>query len=62
MLWKYGLNYSGFIDAPASVSDARKVLIDDLRAHPEKYITRLEPAEPTTTSLVELGKRVIGMK
>ncbi len=51
MLWKYSLNaYSGFIDAEPTIAEARKALIG-----------KLEPAEPSPHTLMDLGKRVFGI-
>ncbi len=47
MLWKYSLPYSGYIDAPADLAEARKILAEKLKADPYAFINKLEPAEPT---------------
>lgn len=57
MLWKYQLTYSGFIDSSASVADARKALMDRMRADPAAFISKLEPAESPS-----LWKMVVGMQ
>jgi hypothetical protein len=62
MLWEYRLNFSGLFDAPASLVEARRKLVEDIRAHPERYISGLRPCEPNNTTLLEIGKRVIGLK
>lgn len=62
MLWKYSLNWSGFIEAPASLSEARKLLIEKLQADPAAIISKIEPAEPSPHTLVDLGKRVFGVR
>jgi hypothetical protein len=61
MLWKYSLNWSGFIEAPSSLSEARKFLIMKIATDPASVISKLEPAEPTPHTLVDLGKRVFGV-
>lgn len=60
MLWKYSLNWSGFIEAPASLAEARKLLIEKIHTDPASIISKIEPAEPTPTNMIELGKRVLG--
>jgi hypothetical protein len=63
ILWKYSLNaYSGFIEAEPSIADARKALIAKIAADPAALIGNLEPAEPSPHTIVDLGKRVFGMK
>jgi hypothetical protein len=62
MLWKYSLPFSGYIDAPADIAEARKVLAEKLRTDPYAFINKLEPAEPSPHTLVDLGKKVFGMK
>lgn len=61
MLWKYTMPYSGMIDGPASLSEARKLLIEKIKADPAAFISKMEPAEPTPTNMIELGKRVLGI-
>jgi hypothetical protein len=36
--------------------------MDDLRLHPDRYISGLRPCEPTQNTFVEIGKRVIGLR
>jgi len=63
MLWSYKLNaYSGFIEAEASVAEARKALAARIAADPYALIGALTPAEPSCSSLGDFAKRVIGMK
>lgn len=63
MLWKYSLNaYSGFIEAEASVTEARQALAEKIKADPYALIGKLEPAEPSCTTLGDFAKRVIGLK
>lgn len=45
MLWKYTLPYSGYIEAPADINQARKLLAEKIRSDPMSLIQRLEPAE-----------------
>jgi hypothetical protein len=33
-----------------------------MRADPGSFISKLEPAEPSSQTLVDLGKKVFGMK
>lgn len=58
MLWKYGLTFSGFIEAPNSLPEAREVLLEKLRSDPGAFITKIEPAEQVCPSLL---RRVIGL-
>ena len=62
LLWKYSLQFSGFLDAPSDLVSARKLLMERMAADPGSFISKLEPAEPTAQTLVDLGKRVFGMK
>lgn len=62
MLWRYSLNFTGFIDAPADLVQARQALIDKIASDPASYVSKLEPAEPSAKNLVDLGKRVFGMR
>lgn len=63
ILWKFSLNsYSGFIEAEPNIAEARKALIAKIAADPGALIGKLEPAEPSPHTLVDLGKRVFGMK
>ncbi len=54
--------YSGYIEAPADLAEARRILAEKIKADPYALINKLEPAEPTANTLVDLGKRVFGMK
>ena len=62
MLWKYSLQFSGFLDAPSDLVAARKALMERMVADPGSFISKLEPAEPSAQTIVDLGKRVFGMK
>jgi hypothetical protein len=62
MLWKYSLQFSGFVDAPADLVSARNALIERMRADPGSFISKLEPAEPSANTMLDLGKRVFGIK
>jgi len=62
MLWKYSLPFNGYIEAPADIAQARHALAEKMKADPYAFINKLEPAEPSATTLVDLGKRVFGMK
>lgn len=63
MLWRYSLNaYSGFIDSDASITAARQALAEKIKADPFALIGKLEPAEPTPHTLLDLGKRVFNLK
>ncbi len=62
MLWKYSMPYSGYIDAPADIVAARNALIERMRADPASFISKLEPAEPSVNTMLDLGKRVLGIK
>jgi len=57
MLWKYSLQFSGMIDAPNSIVEARKLLIERIKADPGSFISKLETAEPICPSLL---RRVVG--
>lgn len=54
--------YSGYIDGPADLSEVRRLLAEKIKADPYAFINKLEPAEPTPHTLVDLGKRVFGVK
>lgn len=58
MLWQYWLN-SGFIDAPANVAEARKILIEKIKADPAAFVGRLIPTEPSCRSLADVFKKVM---
>lgn len=62
ILWEYRLNFSGLIEAGPSLSQARQALIDDLRANPERYISGLKPIAATDNVIVDLSKRLLGLK
>ncbi len=62
MLWKYSLPFNGYIDAPPNIAEARKTLAEKMRADPYAFINKLEPAEPSANTFVDLGKRVFGIK
>jgi hypothetical protein len=62
MLWRYSLNFTGFIEAPADIAQARQALIDKIAIDPASIISRIEPAEPSAKNLVDLGKKVFGLK
>lgn len=62
MLWKYSLQFTGYLEAPASVVEARHLLMEKMKTDPASFISKLEPAEPSASTLVDLGKRVMGMK
>jgi hypothetical protein len=62
MLWKYSLPFNGYIDAPANIAEARRLLAEKMRADPYAFINKLEPAEPSASTMIDLGKRVFGMK
>jgi hypothetical protein len=46
------------IDAPNSIVEARKALIEKMRTDPASFISRIEPAEQVCPSLL---RRVIGI-
>jgi hypothetical protein len=56
MLWKYSLNFTGFIESGSDVNDARNTLIAKLKSDPASFISKLEPAESPS-----LWKMVVGM-
>jgi len=58
MLWKYSLQWSGMLDAPSSIVEARAALIAKMKADPAAFISKLEPAEAQCPSLL---KRVTGL-
>ena len=58
MLWKYSLQFNGLFDAPANLVDARRCLIEKIKADPASFISKIESAEPTCPSLL---KRVVGL-
>lgn len=62
MVWKYSMPFSGYIDAPADFAEARRVLAEKIKADPFAFINKLEPAEATPHTMMDLGKRVFGMK
>lgn len=64
MLWSYKLNaYSGFVETDvASIAEARRALIAKIAADPAALIGKLEPAELSPHTILDLGKRVFGMK
>jgi hypothetical protein len=58
MLWKYSLQFSGLFDAPNSLCDARRLLIERIKADPSAFICKIEPAEQVCPSLL---RRVVGL-
>lgn len=62
MLWKYSLQWSGLLDAPSSLIEARQQLIEKLQKDPASFISKLEPAEPYCSTFADFGKKIIGMK
>lgn len=61
MLWKYNLQFSGMLDAPNSLVEARRLLIEKMKADPAAFISKLEAAEPSCQGFVDLAKRVCGI-
>lgn len=57
MLWKYSLNFTGFIEAATDITDARRRLMDKMKTDPASFISKLEPAESPS-----LWKMVVGMQ
>lgn len=62
ILWEYRLNFSGLIEAGPSLVEARQVLMQQLREHPERFISGLKPIQATDPMLVDFGKRLLGLK
>lgn len=60
MLFTYKLNYSGFIDAPANIAEARRILMEKMKADPASFIAKLEPAEPSCHSVLDVFKKALG--
>jgi hypothetical protein len=62
VLWEYRLNFSGLIEAGPSLESARQLLMAELREHPERYISGLKPIQATDPMLIDIGKRLLGLK
>lgn len=58
MLWSYKLTFGGYIDAPADIVEARRMLADKMKADPHAFISSLTPQEPSCKSVGELVKKV----
>jgi hypothetical protein len=58
MLWQYRLK-AGFFEAPSNVAEARKILIERIKADPADLVSWLAPTEPTVKTLADVVKRVI---
>lgn len=61
MLWKFKMPFEGYIEASSSLAEARQTLIEKIKADPASFISKLEPAEPTAHTMLDLGKRVFGI-
>src|SRR5438105_4448127 len=47
MLWSYKLNFTGYIEAPSDLAEARQKLAEKMSADPFAYISSLTPMEPS---------------
>jgi hypothetical protein len=61
MLWNIGHPFNSIIEAGPDFASARSEMIKELREHPERFITKITPAEPSAKTLVDVVKRVVGM-
>jgi hypothetical protein len=62
MLWNVSHPFQSMIDAPSDIAEARRIMIEKIKADPAAFITKLTPAEPSAKTLLDLGKRVFGIK
>ncbi len=62
MLWIANHPFQSMIDAPSDLVSARKVMIAEIREHPERFVTKMLPAEPSASTLLDLGRRAFGFK
>lgn len=62
MLWNIGHPFQSIIEAGPDIASARKAMIEKILHDPGAFITKITPAEPSATTIVDLGKRVFGMK
>jgi hypothetical protein len=59
ILWKYSMPYSGYIEAPADLPEARRMLAEKMRADPYSFINKMEPCEPSVKTVGDLFKKII---
>lgn len=51
--------YSGYLEAPADLPEARRLLAEKLRADPYSFISKMEPCEPSVKTVGDLFKKII---
>jgi len=59
MLWKYSLNFTGYIEAANDITDARRRLAEKLKNDPVSFISKLEPAESPSLWKMVVGAQAI---
>ncbi|HEX3152319.1 MAG TPA: hypothetical protein VHR66_29870 [Gemmataceae bacterium] len=51
--------FNGYIEAPADLPEARRLLAERMRTDPYSFISKMEPVEPSVKTIGDLFKKII---